>query len=71
MKLNKKGFDLPYLTIGRLARILNLTPDTIFWLCKKGCFGSERREGKMVFARKEILRWLRETGCDNNASKLS
>lgn len=59
--LKRERFSLPYLTLGKLARFLGLTPDTVWLLVKKGCLNPQRdREGKMIFKRNEVERWIRE-----------
>jgi hypothetical protein len=64
-KRQKNETLLPYLTLGRLARFLDLTPDIVYLLVKKGCLSAQRNsEGKMVFKRNDVIRWMRETGID-------
>lgn len=55
-----KRFKLPYLSLIAVARYLGLTPDTVFWLTKKGVFNPEwDKEGKMVFRTAEVIRVAR------------
>jgi hypothetical protein len=63
LKLNKKpeAFRLPFLSLDGIAALSGLTRDTVFQLAQKGVLNPEWREGKMVFKRKEIDRWLRES----------
>lgn len=58
----KKETSLPkFLTLGSLARRVGLTPDAIFWLCRKGCLKCQYSKGKMFFSKNEAERWIRET----------
>jgi hypothetical protein len=54
-------FDLPSLTIGVVADVVNLRPETILSLVKKGCLKAERStEGRLILRRVEIIHWEKE-----------
>ncbi len=56
-----KHDPLLFLSLGGVAVLNGLDRDTIFPLTKKGVLNSVRNsEGKMIFSRKEITRWMRE-----------
>ena len=56
-----RRLKLPYLSLVSAARYLGLTPDTVFWLSKKGVFNSQRdKEGKMFFRTDEVIRVAKE-----------
>jgi hypothetical protein len=61
-KEEQERFRLPFLSLGGVGILSGLTRDTVFQLVKKGCLNPQwNSEGKMIFKRKEILRWLGET----------
>lgn len=54
-------FRLPFFNIGGIAALSGLEPDTVYWLIQKGVFTPQRNsDGKMIFARADVLRWLEE-----------
>lgn len=62
-KEEQERFRLPFLSLGGVGILSGLGRDTVFQLARKGVLNPQwNSEGKMVFKRKEILRWLGETG---------
>jgi hypothetical protein len=55
-------FRLSFFNIGGIAALSGLLPDTIFLLTKKGVFNPLRKDGKMIFKRGDVERWIRERG---------
>jgi excisionase family DNA binding protein len=53
-------YELPYFTIGGLARLLDLAPQTILSLIRKGDLPAQKVDGHLRFEKKEIRQWLRE-----------
>ena len=56
-------FTLPFFNIGGIAALSGLTPDTVFLLIKKGVLTPQRNlDGKMIFKRGDVEKWIRERG---------
>jgi hypothetical protein len=53
-------FRSPLLSIGGVALLSGLEPDTIWLLTKKGVLNPMRNSGKMIFKRGDVDRWLQE-----------
>ena len=61
-----ENYELPYFSIGTLARFLDLAPETILSLVKKGDIPAQRVDGWLRFDKKKIDRWLMERGRDSS-----
>ena len=60
-KAQTRRFELPYFTIGVVAKFLELHPATVLALVEKGDIPSPMRVGNHLrFDTKEIIKWLRE-----------
>ena len=62
------AYKLPYFNVGGLARFLDLDPETILVLVKKGDLPAQRVDGHLIFGKKKINRWLIESGRDEGES---
>lgn len=64
------NFKLPYFNVGGLARFLDLAPETVLALVKKGDLPGQRIDGHLRFDKKKINRWLIESGRDEGERRI-
>ena len=59
--MEDEKFRLPFFSLGGIALVAGLEPDTVFLLVKKGVLTPQRdSNGKMLFKRADVVRWVKE-----------